>query len=133
MPGQGKQLCINYIAESLGYEVVNIIISQWTKVEDLLGKNIITKDKYKNIKVLLNETRLSKALKKQTDNNQKGKELIFVSNNLNNVNHLFLNYWFQSLIKIRKMFYYSDSDSSNIPKNPIALNVVLEPPLFWST
>ena len=71
MPGQGKQLCINYIAELLGYEIINIMISQSTKVEDLLGKNIITKDKNKNIKVILNETKLSKALKKQNDNNQK--------------------------------------------------------------
>ena len=52
MPGQGKQLCINYIAELLGYEIINIMISQSTKVEDLLGKNIITKEKNKNIKVI---------------------------------------------------------------------------------
>ena len=45
------------------------MISQSTKVEDLLGKNIITKDKNKNIKVILNETKLSKALKKQKDEN----------------------------------------------------------------
>ena len=61
MLGQGKQLCINYTSELLSYEVVNIMISQSTKVEDLLGKNIITKDKNKNIKVILNETKLSKA------------------------------------------------------------------------
>ena len=46
---EGKQLCINYISELLGYEVVNIMISQSTKVEDLLGKNIITKDKNKKL------------------------------------------------------------------------------------
>ena len=49
---EGKQLCINYISELLRYEVINIMISQSTKVEDLLGKNIITKDKNKNIKVI---------------------------------------------------------------------------------
>ena len=56
---------------------------QSTKVEDLLGKNKITKDKNKNIKVIVNETKLSN-LKKQNDNNLKGKELILVINNLNN-------------------------------------------------
>ena len=45
IPGQGK-----HISEILGYEVVNIKISQSTKVEDLLGRNIITKDKNKILK-----------------------------------------------------------------------------------
>ena len=63
-----------------------LMISQSTKVEDSLVKNIITKDKNKNIKVIfLNETKLSKALKKQKDENQLSKELIFVFNNSNNV------------------------------------------------
>jgi hypothetical protein len=48
---EGKQLCINYISELLGYEVVNIMISQSTKVEDSLVKNIITKDKIKILKL----------------------------------------------------------------------------------
>ncbi len=57
------------------------MISQSTKGEDLLKKNIITKEKNKNIKVILNETKLLKALKKQKDENQLSKELIFVYNN----------------------------------------------------
>ena len=56
---------------------------QSTKVEDFLGKNKITKDKNKNIKVIVNEAKLSN-FKKQNDNNLKGKELILVINNLNN-------------------------------------------------
>ena len=75
-----------------------LMISQSTKVEDSLVKNIIIKDKNKNIKVILNETKISKALKKQKDENQLSKELIFVFNNLNNVSPQFL-------IKIKKMFY----------------------------
>ena len=63
MPGQGKQTCIKYISELFGYEIFNIIISKNTKVEDLLGKNIIIKDKNKNIKIIFNETILTKALK----------------------------------------------------------------------
>lgn len=35
---QGKQLCINYISELLGYEVVNWMIFQSKKEEDFLGK-----------------------------------------------------------------------------------------------
>ena len=40
VPGQVKELCINYISELLGYEIVNIMIFQSTKVEDLLGNSL---------------------------------------------------------------------------------------------
>jgi len=125
MPGQGKQLCINYIAELLGYEVINIMISQSTKVEDLLGKNIITKDKNKNIKVILNETKLSKALKKQNDNNQNGKELIFVFNNLNNASPAVLELLTSIFDKNQENVLLSDG--STIPKNPINIIGILKP------
>ena len=124
MPGQGKQLCINYISESLGYEVVNIMISQSTKVEDFLEKNIITKDKNKNIKVLLNETKLFKAFKK-TDHNQKGKELIFVFNNLNNASPAVLEL-LTSIFDINQENVLL-SDGSTIPKNPINIIGILKP------
>ena len=45
--------------------MIKIITFQSTKVEDLLGKNKITKDKNKNIKVIVNEAKLSKTLKKK--------------------------------------------------------------------
>lgn len=64
MHRQGKKLCINYIAKSLGFELINIMISQSTK-EEILLKN-------KNMKELLNEKILSKVLKKT---NLEGKEL----------------------------------------------------------
>ena len=125
MPGQGKQLCINYISELLGYEVVNIMISQSTKVEDLLGKNIITKDKNKNIKVILNETKLSKALKKQKDENQLSKELIFVFNNLNNVSPAVLELLTSIFDKNQENVLLSNY--STIPKNPINIIGILKP------
>ena len=125
MPGQGKQLCINYISELLGYEIVNIMISQSTKVEDLLGKNVITRDKNKNIKVILNETKLSKALKKQTDINKKGKELIFVFNNLNNASPAILELLTSIFDKNQKNVLLSDG--STIPKNPINIIGILKP------
>ena len=64
--------------------MIKIITFQSTKVEDLLGKNKITKDKNKNIKVIVNETKLAKALKKQNDGNLISERQIFVFNNLNN-------------------------------------------------
>ena len=114
---EGKQLYINYISELLGYEVVNIMISQSTKVEDLLGKNIITKDKNKNIKVILNETKLSKALKKQKDENQLSKEIIFVFNNLNNVSPAVLELLTSIFDKNQENVLLSDD--STIPKNQL--------------
>ncbi len=125
MLGQGKQLCINYTSELLSYEVVNIMISQSTKVEDLLGKNIITKDKNKNIKVILNETKLSKALKKQKDENQLSKELIFIFNNLNNASPAVLELLTSIFDKIQENALLSDR--STIPKNPINIIGILEP------
>lgn len=52
MPGLGKQTAINYISNILGYQVINVIISQKTKVEDLFGKITITRDKKNNINIL---------------------------------------------------------------------------------
>ena len=43
--GLGKQTAINYISYKLNYRIINFIITQSTKVEDLLGRNqIIRKD-----------------------------------------------------------------------------------------
>ena len=82
--GQGKHLCINYVADLLDYEIINIMISQTTNVEDLIGKKIITKDKNKNLKVISYETKLFKTLKNKYENDKEGKNLIFIFNNLNN-------------------------------------------------
>ena len=125
IPGQGKHTCINYISEMLGYEVVNIIISQSTKVEDLLGGNIITKDKNKNIKVFLNESKLSKALKMQNDWNKNGRELIFVFNNLNNVSPATLELLTSIFDKNQRNILLPDG--SSIPKNPINIIGILNP------
>ena len=67
IPGQGKQLYINFIIELLGYEIANTVISISKEVESLLEKNILTNGKNKNIKILkylLNETKLLKAIKR---------------------------------------------------------------------
>ena len=78
--GQGKQTAINYVANKLNYKIMNFIITQSTKVEDLLGRNqIIRKDG--QIKVEFCETKIFKVLvgKKGENNN-----IIIVFHNLNN-------------------------------------------------
>ena len=42
--GLGKQTAINYIAHKLNYRIINFIITQSTKVEDLLGRNQIKRN-----------------------------------------------------------------------------------------
>ena len=75
--------------------------------------------------MLLNETKLSKALKKQTDNNQKGKELIFVFNNLNNASPAVLELLTSIFDKNQENVLLSDG--STIPKNPINIIGILKP------
>ena len=60
--GQGKKTAINYIANKLGLEVINIVISNSTKVEDLLCKTIIDKDENKNIIITTSKTKLYEAI-----------------------------------------------------------------------
>ncbi|KAK8841092.1 hypothetical protein M9Y10_027933 [Tritrichomonas musculus] len=78
--GQGKQKAIEYVAKHLGYEVNNIVLSKSTKVDDLLGKVSIEHDEMNNIHVKPNFTKLAKAIKSNSANNN----TIFVLHNLNN-------------------------------------------------
>ena len=74
--GIGKQTAIYYIAKLLGLEVINIVISNSTKVDDLLLKIIIEKNKETgDIEVKNNKTELYKALNSK-DNNPK-KLIVF--------------------------------------------------------
>ena len=68
--GQGKQTAIHYMANKLGLEIINIVISKSTKVDDLLLKIIIEKSKSGEIIVKNQETELYKAIK-STDKNPK--------------------------------------------------------------
>lgn len=85
-PGQGKQTAIKYIAEALNYQVVNIIISQSTKVDDLLGNVTISRDKDNNIQVEMIETKLIKAIKSYTETNN-----IIVFHNIDKASSAVLN------------------------------------------
>ena len=70
--GIGKQTAINYIAKLLGLEVINIVISNSTKVDDLLLKIIIEKNKETgDIEAKNNETELYKALNCKDKNPKK--------------------------------------------------------------
>ena len=64
MPGQGKMTAINHMAKVLGIQIYNIIISQSTKVEDLLGKTTIIQNNNNNnnIQVGFTKTKLTKIL-----------------------------------------------------------------------
>ena len=77
--GLGKQTAINYVADKLNFKIMNFIITQSTKVEDLLGRNqIIRKDG--QIKIEFCQTKILKALVgKEGENNN----VIIVFHNLN--------------------------------------------------
>jgi len=79
-PGQGKQTAIKYIADYLGFNIINIIISRSTKVDDLLGKLTISRDENNNIHVNIIETKLVKAFKSNSEMNN----TIIVFHNINN-------------------------------------------------
>ena len=42
--GQGKQTAIHYMSRKLGLDIINIVISKSTKVDDLLLKIIIVRN-----------------------------------------------------------------------------------------
>ncbi len=85
--GQGKQTAIKYIADSLGYDIINIMISKNTKADDLLGRMSISRDKETNkIKVEYIERKLLKAIKL----NNESKKSIIVIHNINNASNAVL-------------------------------------------
>ena len=61
--GQGKQTAIHYMATRLGLDIINIVISKSTKVDDLLMKIIIEKSETGEILVKNQETELYNAIK----------------------------------------------------------------------
>ena len=61
--GQGKQTAIHYMSQNLGLDIINIVISKSTKVDDLLMKIIIEKSDIGEILVKNQKTELYKAIK----------------------------------------------------------------------
>ena len=80
-PGQGKKTAINFIAEYLGYDIINIMLSSTTKVDDLLGREKILKENNNKIEIKFIKTKFSKALTDDIGN--KGRKQIIVLHNLN--------------------------------------------------
>ena len=70
-PGQGKQTAIKYVSNLLGMEIVNIVISKSTKVDDLLLKTIISKRKDGEIDVKNKKTELYEAIEYKDKNLKK--------------------------------------------------------------
>ena len=79
-PGQGKQTAIKFIANYLGYDIINIMLSSTTKVDDLLGREKILKGSNDKIEIKFIKTKFSKAL---THNNNKERKQIIVLHNIN--------------------------------------------------
>ena len=72
--GQGKQTAIHYISKKLGLDIINIVISKSTKVDDLLMKTIIEKSGTGEIIVRNQHTELYYAIER---NEEHPKKLIF--------------------------------------------------------
>ena len=92
--GQGKQTAINYMANILGLEIINIEISNSTKAEDLFLKINIEKSKTGEISFKNQETELYKAIKSYS--NYPNKLIVFKGINnsspsvLNVINSIFV-------------------------------------------
>ena len=69
--GQGKQTAIHYMSQKLGLDIINIVISKSTKVDDLLMKIIIEKSNIGEILVRNQETELYKAIKSTEEHPKK--------------------------------------------------------------
>ena len=69
--GQGKQTAIHYMSKKLGLDIINIVISKSTKVDDLLLKIIIEKSETGEILVKSQETELYKTIKCTHEHPQK--------------------------------------------------------------
>ena len=79
--GLGKQTAINYVAYKLNYRIINFIITQSTKIEDLLGRNQIIRENGQ-IRIEFCETKILKALVGKEA--EKGRNnIIIVFHNLN--------------------------------------------------
>ena len=119
--GQGKQTAIQYVAESLGLEIINIILSQSTNTEDLLGRVRISKNENNEIKVETIKTKLRQNLEASSNS---GKSII-VFHNLNNATAAVLEL-------ITNIFDYKQEaillpDGSKINKGPINLVGLFDP------
>ena len=78
--GLGKQTAINYVANKLNYRIINFIITQSTKIEDLLGRNQINREN-DQIRIEFCETQILKILIGKEG--KKGDNTIIVIHNLN--------------------------------------------------
>ena len=119
--GQGKQTAIKYVADSLGLEIVNIILSQSTNTEDLLGRVKISKNEDNEIKVETIKTKLRQNLEASSNS---GKSII-VFHNLNNATAAVLEL-------ITNIFDYKQEaillpDGSKINKGPINIVGLFDP------
>ena len=87
-PGQGKQTAIHYISKKLGLEIINILITKSTKVDDLLMKVMIEKSDIGKILIRNRETKLYKAIRSHDNLSRK----LIVFQEINNASPEILNF-----------------------------------------
>lgn len=102
-PGQGKHTAIQCIGEMMSINIVSIMISQTTKVEDLFGKEIITRRK-DGIHVEMVETPFTQII---TNSNSGDKNSLIILENINYASAALLN----ALVPV----FHTDSHSIILP------------------
>ena len=115
--GLGKQTAINYVAHKINFKIINFIITQSTKIEDLLGRNQILSENG-NINVKFCETKILKALNGEYEGKE-GENIIIVFHNLNKASSALM----ESLCSIfdKKQKYILRPDGLSVAKSKVNL------------
>ena len=98
MKGQGKKTAINYVANLLGYDILNIYLNESTKFEDIIG-SIAFENENNEFKMLNIKTDFIKTLENK-------KYTIIIFHNINKAN--------LSIIELITNFYTKKRDIFNI-------------------
>ena len=103
MKGQGKKTAINYIANLLGYNILNIYLNESTKIEDILG-SLVFENENNELKMLNVKTDFLKAIESKV-------YTIIIFHNINKAN--------SSIIDLIANFYRKKRSIYNINLNKI--------------
>ena len=112
--GLGKQTAINYVAYKLNYRIINFIITQSTKIEDLLGRNQIIR-KEGHITIEFRETNILKILG-GNDKVNNGDNILIVFHNLNKASSALMEALCSIFDKGQKNFLRPDGKSESKAK-----------------
>ena len=104
MKGQGKKTAINYVANLLGYDILNIYLNESTKIEDILG-SISFENENNEFKMVNVQTDFIKTIE------NKSKYNIIIFHNINKAN--------LSILEQISNFYRKKNDIYNTNLNKI--------------